>query len=156
MAEPNLRPVEHVDLPRYMGRWYVISHTPNILEKGKVGTADHYRLRPDGRIEDTYTFHQGSLDAPEKEWHAIGSVAETGSNAIWDVTLTWPIQAGYRVLELDPEYRWVAISTDSAKRLWIMAREPHLDDTTYGMITAKLAARHLDTTRLERVPQKAP
>ena len=36
-----------------MGDWYVFSHIPYPLEKGKVGTLDRYALRPDGKIATT-------------------------------------------------------------------------------------------------------
>ncbi len=34
-----------VDLPRYMGRWYVIANIPYSAEAGKVGAYTEYRLR---------------------------------------------------------------------------------------------------------------
>ena len=39
-ADAPLKAVDHVDLPRYMGTWYVIGAIPNMFAKGKVATAD--------------------------------------------------------------------------------------------------------------------
>ncbi len=51
-----LRTVNHVDLPRFMGDWYVIGTIPWMVEKNNVGTMDIYKMRPDGRIGITYAF----------------------------------------------------------------------------------------------------
>ena len=62
-----LTPVPHVDLPRFMGGWYVIGTIPWIVEKDNVGTMDIYELRPDGKIDIRYVFHKKSLQAPKQE-----------------------------------------------------------------------------------------
>ena len=49
-----LKTVDYVDLPRFMGDWYVIGTIPWIVEKNNVGTMDIYTMRPDGRIGITY------------------------------------------------------------------------------------------------------
>jgi adenine/guanine phosphoribosyltransferase-like PRPP-binding protein len=51
--------VARVDLDRYLGRWYVISHVPYFLEKGKVATYDTYARRPDGKLVNNFTFRPG-------------------------------------------------------------------------------------------------
>ncbi|MBK6728370.1 MAG: lipocalin family protein [Xanthomonadales bacterium] len=43
---PPLVAAPSVDLPRFMGTWYVIAHVPYSFEEGKVATRDEYRLRP--------------------------------------------------------------------------------------------------------------
>src|ERR1700761_4014497 len=93
-AVPGLQTVDHVDLSRYMGKWYVIAHVPNFLEKNKVGTSATYTLLPDGRIEDVFTFHKATLEAPEKSWHGTGHVFDKATNAVWRMRMIWPIPSG--------------------------------------------------------------
>jgi apolipoprotein D and lipocalin family protein len=155
-AQPDTSTVSQVDLPRYMGRWYVISHIPNFLEKHKVGTSDNYTLRLDGTISDIFVFRHGTLDAPEKQWRGHGWVVNRATNAEWKVRLFWPFIASYRVVELDPDYRWVAASTTSGKLLWIMARTPALDEGTYQQIVQRLSAKGFATRKLEKVLQASP
>ena len=71
-----LTTVAYVDLPRFMGDWYVIGTIPWIVEKNNVGTMDIYTMRPDGRIGITYAFHKKDLSAERKEMHAIGTVTD--------------------------------------------------------------------------------
>lgn len=156
LAAPSLQTVEHVDLNRYMGRWYVIAHVPNFLEKNKVGTSATYSLLPDGRIEDIFSFHKATLEAPEKSWHGIGRVFDKTTNAVWKLRLLWPIPGTYRILELSPDYAWAVTSNESGKLFWVVSRSPTLPDATYSTIVNRLLLRGLDISKLEKVPQAAP
>jgi apolipoprotein D and lipocalin family protein len=153
---PDTTPIAHVDLPRYMGRWYVISHTPNFLEKHKVGTSDNYTLRPDGGIDVIFVFRKSTLDAPEKQWKAKGKVLNAPANSEWTVRFFSLINASYHVVDLDPEYRWVAASTKSGELLWIMSRTPTLDDGIYQAIVQRMKAKGFAVEKLEKVPQAGP
>jgi len=152
---PATRTVNHLDLNRYLGKWYVIANIPYFLEKGKVATYDTYALRTDGRMDNTFTFRKGSFAAPEKSWHGVAWVVNRDSNAEWRVRFIWPFRSTYLVLELDPEYRWAVVATPGHKLLWVLARERHLDEGTYAEILNRIAAQGYDTNRLHWVPQPA-
>jgi apolipoprotein D and lipocalin family protein len=152
-SKPNLTTVSAVDLERYFGRWYVISHTPNFLEKGKVGTADNYARRPDGKLRADFSFRKKSLDAPEQEWKGIATIVNPTTNAEWTVQLLWPFSADYLILELDPEYRWAVVASRGGKWLWVLARETSLPPATYAEILKRIESRGLDAAHLELVPQ---
>jgi apolipoprotein D and lipocalin family protein len=153
--EPDLRTVSHVDLPRYMGRWYVIAHVPNFLERGKVATSATYTLLPDGTLRDVFRFRKGSVNAPQKEWSGPGWVTNPTTNASWKVRLFWPFKAVYLILELDPNYGWAVASSGSGKLFWVLARTRTLDQATYRDILERLRKRRLDPSQLELVPQPA-
>lgn len=84
-ALPPLRTVGHVDMDRYLGRWYVIANIPYFLENGKVASYDTYAKRPDGKLDNIFTFRPGGLNAPEKSWHGTAWVTNTTTNAEWKV-----------------------------------------------------------------------
>lgn len=150
-----VRTVSQVDLNRYLGRWYVIANIPYVLERGKVATYDTYSMRPDGRMNNIFTFRKGSFASPEKSWHGVAWVVNRESNAEWRVRFLWPLYSTYLVLELDPEYRWSVVATPGHKLLWVLARERALDEKTYGNILGRIAAQGYDTNRLQLVPQPA-
>jgi apolipoprotein D and lipocalin family protein len=152
-GELDLSPVRHVDLPRYMGRWYVIFHVPNFLENGKVATSDNYTLLPDGTLRDVFKYRKHSFTEPEKQWSGRGWITDAVSNASWRMRLFWPFKAGYRILELDPNYLWAVASTDSGSLFWVLSRNPTLDEVNVRTIRARLAMRGLDPSKLEAVPQ---
>jgi len=152
-APPATRTVAHVDLNRYLGKWHVIANVPYFLEKGKVASYDTYAMRPDGRMDNIFTFRKGSLTAPEQSWHGVAWVVNHESNAEWRVRFVWPIYTTYLVLELDPEYRWSVVATPGHSLLWILARDRQLDEKTYGEILQKIALQGYDTNLVTKVPQ---
>ncbi|MHC4954904.1 MAG: lipocalin family protein, partial [Planctomycetota bacterium] len=65
-SHPPLPTVEHVDIQRFMGRWYVIAHVPASVEKNAYNATETYRLEEDGSIATTFTFREGGFDGEEK------------------------------------------------------------------------------------------
>ena len=152
-SQPPLRTVPRVDLDRYLGNWYVIANIPYFLEKGKVASYDTYAMRPDGRMDNTFTFRKGSLEASEKSWHGVAWVVNHDSNAEWKVRFLWPFTATYLVLELDPDYQWAVVGTPGRGLLWVLARHRQLEAPLYQDILKRIAAQGYDTNRLALVPQ---
>lgn len=153
-SRPPLKTVAAVDLPRFMGDWHVFSHIPYSLERGKVGTLDRYALRPDGRIQNTFLFRRGSLDAPLKEWKGVAWVHDKKSNAVWRVQFVWPFRVPFLVIDLDPDYQWAVIGYPSRKLGWVLSRQTTLDDATYGSILKRMVQQGYDASLLVKVPQR--
>ena len=149
-----LRTVDHVDLPRFMGNWYVIGTIPWIVEKNNVGTMDIYKMRPDGRIDITYAFHKTVLSAKRQEMHAIGTVLDTKTNARWGVQFIWPFKAPYLVIDLAADYSTTTIGYPSRDLIWIMARTPTLSESAYQALLQKAVIQGYDINRIVKVPQE--
>lgn len=152
---PPLTSSVQLDLPRYMGRWWVIAHTPYFAEKGKIATADIYALRPDGKIDNVFAYRK-QFGGEEKTMHAIGTVIPGTGNSQWKIAFFGGLlRADYLVLEVAPDYSWALIGQPSRKLAWVFAREPRMDDTELARLLARFPAYGYDPTRLERVPQFA-
>lgn len=151
-----LKLVDSVDLPRFMGDWFVFAHIPYSLEKGKVGTLDRYALREDGRIQNSFLFRRKTLDAPLEEWKGVAWVHDKKSNAEWRVQFIWPFRVPFMVIDLDPDYRWAVIGYPSRKLAWVLSRNPVLDEKTYQGILSRMEKQGYDTSRLAKVPQIVP
>ncbi len=145
--------VPKVDLKRMEGTWYVITHISYWLEEGKVATADRYRLREDGRMDNTYVFRRGTFDAPEEEWHGVAWVHNAQTNAHWKVRFLWPFSIDYLIIDLDPDYRWLAVGHPSRDYFWILCRERRLDAQVKAGIVARAVAQGYDASRFADVPQ---
>ena len=150
---PPLRTVDHVDLPRFMGDWYVIGTIPWFVEKNNVGTMDIYTLRPDGKIEVTYAFHKKSLDAPRQEMKALARVVDTRSNAEWRVQFLWPFEAPFLVIDLSPDYRFTTIGYPKRDLIWIMSRSPDMSEKDYARALEVAKSQGYDISRIQKVPQ---
>ena len=145
--------VAAVDLDRYMGRWYVISHVPYFLEKGKVASYDTYARRPDGRLTNNFTFREKTVDGPEKTWEGVARVIDPVGNATWKVSFVWPISVTYKILVLDPDYQWAVVGNHDGSLLWVLARERRLSAETHATILTELKTRSLPAEKLAPVPQ---
>ncbi len=148
-----LRTVPRVDLPRFMGDWRVIANIPYFAEKGCVDSIESYALRPDGKIENWFTYRKKSLDAPQKTIRAQATVVNPRTNAEWKVKFFGLISANYLVLDLDANYQWTVIGHPSRNYGWIMAREKTLPNATYEALLDRLAAQGYDPGRFVKVPQ---
>jgi apolipoprotein D and lipocalin family protein len=151
-----LQTVPHVDIPRYMGDWYVIANIPYFAEKDCVDSIESYALRADGNIDNWFTCRKNSFDAPMKrKANALAIIKDKDSNAAWRVRFFKVISIQYLILDLDPDYQWVAVGHPSRRYGWIMARKNMLSDSTYNEILVRLGKQGYDTTRFAKVPQQA-
>jgi apolipoprotein D and lipocalin family protein len=151
-----LRTVQHVDLPRYMGDWYVIANIPYFAEKNCFDSIESYALRPDGNIDNWFSCRKKSFDAPlERKANALATVTDKTSNAVWRVKFFKILSVKYLILDLDPNYQWVAVGHPSRRYGWIMARTKTLDDATYQAILRRLADQGYDPAKFKKVPQRA-
>ena len=150
-----LRTVSHVDLPRYMGDWYVIANIPYFAEKNCYDSIESYALRPDGAIDNWFTCRKGSYDAPMKRLaNALATVKDRSTNAEWRVRFFKVISVKYLILDLDPDYQWVVVGHPSRKYGWIMARSKVLVDPVYSAILQRLGEQGYDTSKFQKVPQR--
>jgi apolipoprotein D and lipocalin family protein len=155
MQQP-MQTVPHVDLPRYMGDWYVIANIPYFAEKDCLDSIESYALRPDGKIDNWFTCRQKSFDAPMKrKANALATVKDSASNATWVVRFFKVISVKYLILDLDANYQWVAVGHPSRKYGWVMSRSKSLPDQTYQQILARLKDQGYDPAKFHKVPQAA-
>jgi apolipoprotein D and lipocalin family protein len=154
MKDP-LRPVAHVDLPRYMGDWNVIANIPYFAEKDCFDSVESYALRSDGDIDNWFTCRKKSFAAPMKrKATALAVVDDKVSNAVWHVKFFKIFSVKYVILDLDPDYQWVVLGHPSRNYGWVMARAKTLNDATYQAALASLSSQGYDTTRFKKVPQQ--
>jgi apolipoprotein D and lipocalin family protein len=149
-----LETVEYVDLPRFMGDWYVIANIPTRLEKGAHNAVETYRLDDDGSIATTFTFRDGGFDGELKRYNPRGFIKDGGSNAEWGMQFIWPIKADYRVVYLDEDYTVTIIGRNKRDYVWLMARQPDMADARYEELVDLIAAMGYDRNKVQRVPQR--
>jgi len=145
----------HVDLPRFMGDWYVIANIPTWLEKGAHNAKDSYRLDPDGTIPTVFSFNADAADGPAKHYESRGFVMDATNPAVWGQQYVWPIKADYRIAYLSPDYTETVIARDKRDYVWIMARTPTIPEADLARLTAFVGSQGYDVTKLQRVPQDA-
>ncbi len=144
--------VPMVDLPRFMGDWYVIAGRFTPFERGAHNAIENYRLDEKGRIPTTFTFNKGALDGPRKTFRSLAFVHNAETKAEWRIQFLWPFRFPYLIVFLDEEYQATAVATDDRKYVWIMARSPELAPALEGRLMARLTELGFDTNGFVRVP----
>lgn len=152
-APPPIEAVEHVDLERFMGRWYVIANIPTFLEKDAYNAVETYSLNDDGTIATTFSYRKGSFDGELREYNPRGFVLDD-SNAIWGMRFIWPIKADYRIAYLAEDYSTTVIARNKRDYVWIMARRPHISNAEYDDLKSLIRSLGYDIDKLRKVPQQ--
>jgi apolipoprotein D and lipocalin family protein len=150
---PTVPVVRAVDLQRFMGPWYVIASIPSYLERNAYDAVESYELKPDGRIQTTFRYRNGSFEAPLKTMSPVGTVVPDTNNAVWGMQFIWPIKAEYVISYLDAGYSETIIARSKRDYAWIMARTPTIPDAAYAADVERLKAMGYDVAKLRKVPQ---
>lgn len=145
--------VPHVELTRYLGRWYEICRLPLKWEdETATDITATYALNEAGKVRvDNRCF-----DDKGEPTQALGEATPVDeSNARLKVTflpefIRWiPFTDGdYWVLKLDAEYRTALVGSPDRKNLWLLSRTPNIDDATIDEYLAEARRQGFDLAEL--------
>ncbi len=155
----NLKPihtVEHVELERFMGDWYVLANIPTFIETDAYNAIETYQMNDDGSIATTFTFNAGSPDGEQKQYNPTGYIVDEQSNALWDMQFIWPFKAEYRVIYLDENYQTTIIGRTKRDYVWLMSRQPDIDERSYMTLLSFMKSQGYDINKIKQVPQVWP
>lgn len=149
----DLKTVEHVDLDRYVGKWYELARYPNRFERecDRNVTAE-YAKQNDGKIRVLNSCVRAGGKTKRSEGRA--KVEDKTTNAKLAVTFFWPFYGKYWVIDLGQKYEYAVVGEPSRKYLWILSRTPSLPESTYAEITGRLAAKGYDAGKLVKTRQE--
>ena len=155
----NMKPintVDHVDIDRFMGDWYVIANIPTFIETDAYNAIESYALNEDGTIATTFTFHDGAPDGELKTYKPTGFIVDEQSNALWGMQFIWPFKAEFRVIYLDDDYQTTIIGRSKRDYVWLMSRQPAIEDERYRSLLSFMENQGYDISKVQQVPQIWP
>jgi apolipoprotein D and lipocalin family protein len=155
MNQSPIPTVAHVDIPRFMGSWYVIASIPTYLEKNAYNAVESYEKNPEGTIKTTFTYHKGTFDGPLKTMTPTGFISDS-SNAVWGMRLLWPFKSEYLIAYLNADYSQTIIARNARDHVWIMAKKRSISDAEYQGLVDRAGVMGYDIARIQRVPQRWP
>jgi len=159
--EPNdgfkkdkMKTVQYVDINKFMGDWYVIANIPTFIEKEATNAIESYSLDEEGNIATTFTFFKKS--SPDKiiKYTPKGFIVNKKTNAEWRMQFLWPFKSKFLIIDLDKKYETTVIGHPSRNYVWIMARNPIIEDSKYISIVENLSSIGYDISKIKKVPQK--
>lgn len=152
--------IESVDLERYQGLWYEIARLPNRFQdrcRGEV-TAE-YTLREDGRLDvlNRCRTEDGGFDGVSGVARRLDpdrpGALEVRFAPSW---LSWlpQVWGEYQIMALDDDYRRALVGSPSREYLWILAREPELDEEAFRSLMAEAERQGFPVEKVRRTPQE--
>jgi len=150
---PPLQTVSHVDLNRYMGKWYEIASFPQWFQKNCVASSASYSLRADGKVDVLNQCREKTLDGKLKKAKGKAKVVNRETNAKLKVSFFWPFSGNYWIIDLGTNYEYAVVGHPNRNYLWILSRTPHMEQAVYDGILDRLRQQHYDVSRLRKTLQ---
>jgi apolipoprotein D and lipocalin family protein len=155
--EEALLVVPSVDLPRYAGLWYEVARLPNRFEEKCAGDViAEYTLKAEGRIRVVNRCRRKDGKMTE----AVGEAKradKAGPNSKLKVRFApgllsfLPFVWGdYQIIELAPDYTYAVVGAPDRKYLWVLARTPRMDESTYLRLLDAARSQGFDVSRMVR------
>jgi apolipoprotein D and lipocalin family protein len=148
-----LDPVEHVDIPRYMGSWRVIAIYDNPVERHFADAVESYRHRGDGDIAVEFRWREDEIGGRFHIHRFTARVTDRPANARWRVRLLPIFSAAYVIIALDEKYRWAAVAHPSRKFGWILARHTEIPESIWKDLLDVFRHQGYDPAKFHKVPQ---
>jgi len=147
-----LEVVPHVELEKYLGKWYEIAHLPAKFQEGCNETTATYTLLKDGSIS---VLNQSTKNGKMKQAKGKAKVVDKNSNAKLKVTFFWPFYGDYWIIKLGNDYDYSVVGTPNRKYLWILSRTPQMDEKLYSQLVEYAKSKGFDVNKLIKTLQKA-
>jgi len=144
----NVKPVDNFKLEKYLGKWYEIARLDHSFERGLTRITADYSLRDDGGIR---VLNRG-YSAKETLWKDAEGKAyfvEGPNRGYLKVSFFGPFYGSYIIFGLDHEnYQYSLVCGPDKSYLWILARNPKIEEDIKNILIEKAAESGFDTSKL--------
>ncbi|MEO8123437.1 MAG: lipocalin family protein [Burkholderiales bacterium] len=146
--------VDAVDLSRYAGTWHEIARLPNVYERACVSQPSAtYTPGADGiAVTNRCLTRSGRLRVSQGLARVVpGSAGSRLKVTFVPSWLRWvdAVWADYWILDLDANYQVALVGTPRRDAMWLLAREPELDDAHRGRLLRVALEQGYDVQRLQ-------
>ncbi|NVO00098.1 MAG: lipocalin family protein [Geobacteraceae bacterium] len=148
-----LQTAEKVDLQKYMGVWHEISRLEHGFQKHCIGSGAEYKLAADNEVE-VLNSCTDERDGRRREAKGRAWSVDPVNNSKLKVSFFWPFRGDYWIIELGENYRYSVVGSPDRKYLWILGREPELDESLYQKIVERLRTQGFPVDSLVKKPLK--
>jgi apolipoprotein D and lipocalin family protein len=143
--------VPHVDLEKYLGKWYEIAHLPFRFEDDCTDITATYSLSKDGNIS---VLNECLRDGKLKQAKGKAKVVDKNTGARLKVTFFWPFSADYWIIDLGKDYDYAVVGTPNRKYLWILSRTSKMDDKLFSQLIESVKSKGFDVNSLIKTSHK--
>ncbi len=151
----GLTVVDDFEVDRYLGTWYEIARLDHRFERDLDQVTATYSKRDDGGI----TVINRGYDTIRQIWKESEGKAyfvDSPDQGQLKVSFFGPFYGGYNIIELDREqYRYAMIAGPDRDYLWILARQPELDQGVLSGLLDKAGQAGFEVSKLIMVNHQA-
>ncbi|MFT5661612.1 MAG: apolipoprotein D and lipocalin family protein [Sulfurimonas sp.] len=137
----SLETVKYVSPQKFSGLWYEIARTYNSFQDKCVASSVEYVLE----CENEYKVYNRCFDTKigGELIEFSGSAEPTDGNTMSkiDMTYFWIFTKEYGVYYLEDDYTSALVADEKFEDVWIMSREPFLQEATLKKIEKILASK---------------
>jgi len=142
-----LEVVPHVELEKYLGKWYEIAHLPARFQEGCSDTTATYTLSKDGSIS---VLNECIRNGKVKKAKGKAKVVDKSSGAKLKVTFFRPFYGDYWIIKLGNDYDYAVVGTPNRKYLWILSRTQQMDDNLFSKLVEFVKSKGFNVENLIR------
>jgi len=147
----TLEVVSHVDLEKYLGKWYEIAHLPFRFEDDCTDITATYSLSKDANVS---VLNECLKDGKLKQAKGKAKVVDKISGAKLKVTFFWPFYGDYWIIDLGKDYNYAVVGTPNRKYLWILSRTPQMDDRLFSQLIEFVKSKGFNVNNLIKTTHK--
>ena len=155
----DVKPVEKLDLDKYLGTWVEIASIPQFFQRKCVrDTRATYSAAENSliKVENVCTRDDGAREKAEGRARRV----DADSAAKLEVTFLelfgeyrfW-VAGGYWVIALDANYQWAVVGHPSRRFGWVLARERRLSPVALAEIIGRIKSQGYDACEFVVTPQ---
>mmetsp|Transcript_4551 Transcript_4551/g.5640 ORF Transcript_4551/g.5640 Transcript_4551/m.5640 type:complete len:172 (-) Transcript_4551:690-1205(-) len=153
---PALRTVKDVDIPKFIGDWYVIGVIPTYFEKGACNPIEKYSWDSKKKaIAVDFQFNKGTVTGAKKSiqqtLYVDGYPKASGS---MKASPFWPVKLPYLLMELSDDHTNCMVGYPSRAYLWIMSKSKSMDKKIYEEYVQIAKEQHYDVSKIENPPHE--
>ena len=152
----NVSPVTGFDIDQYLGTWYEIARLDHSFERGLEKVTAEYSLRYDSGIK---VVNKG-FDPKNNRWkETIGKAYFIDDPSVGRLKVSFwgPFYGAYNIIDLDKEnYSYSLVCGPNKSYLWILAREPHMEESLKSKLVKKAKDLGFETKKMIYVSHKKP
>jgi apolipoprotein D and lipocalin family protein len=147
-AQP-LDTVPHVDLTRYLGKWYEIASIPQYFQRQCVRdvSAEYASAGSNISVTNRCITANGDTKTAEGQARVVDKVSQAKLEVTFVKLFGWLYLLGgdYWVIDLAEDYHYAVVGHPSRKYAWILASKPQLSATELAGIESRLRQNNYDT-----------
>ena len=144
----NVSPVTGFDIDRYLGTWYEIVRLDHFFERGLARVSAEYSLRDDGGIK---VVNRGFNPQKNRWKEATGKAYFVDDSSLGRLKVSFwgPFYSSYNIIDLDKKnYSYSLVCGPNKSYLWILARQPHMEESLKSELIEKAKALGFETDKL--------